>query len=260
MKMMQRLSVVIITKNAGYKIKRCLESVKWADEIVVVDSGSTDDTIDIVREYTDKIIISDFEGFDKQRNKGTDAANGDWILQLDADEVVTESLRKRLMRILEGDAARYVSFKFRRKNIFLGRVMMYGGWYHYSAHLFKKGFAYYRGSIHEKLIVNGTQGKLEEGVEHYPFYSISEFVERQNWYTTLQANEMFSENRNLPKKTVMYNLKIKPLKLFWKMYVKKRGYKEKSHGLIFSVLFAWVHFLKWVKYWELWRKEANPEV
>ncbi len=253
----QKLSVVVITKNAANKIKNCLESVKWADEIIVVDGGSVDETVAIVKQYTDKIIISEFSGFDKERNKGTEAAIGDWILQMDADEIMPADFKRRLLRLLDGDAEGCVSFKFRRKNVFLGRLMMRGGWYHYSAHLFKKGFAYYKGDIHEQLIVNGKQGKMEEGLEHYPFYNISEFIERHNRYTTLQANEMFSENKNISKKEIMYNLKIKPIKLFWKMYVKKKGYKEKLHGFIFSVLFSWVHFVKWLKYWELCKKNEQ---
>ncbi|MFH1798922.1 MAG: glycosyltransferase family 2 protein [Candidatus Omnitrophota bacterium] len=247
----QKLSIIVITKNAANKIKNCLESVKWADEIIVVDGGSADGTIEIVKKYTDKIITSEFDGFDKERNKGTEEASGDWILQMDADEVVPEDFKKRLLRLLEGEDEGCVSFKFRRRNIFLGRLMMRGGWYHYSAHLFKKGFAHYKGGIHEQLIVNGKQGKMEAGLEHYPFYSISEFIERQNRYTTLQANEMFAKNRDISKKEIMYNLKVKPIKLFWKMYIKKKGYKEKLHGFIFSVLFSWVHFVKWLKYWEL---------
>jgi len=253
--MRQKLSVVIITKNIADKLRNCLESIKWVDEVILVDGHSTDGTQALAREYTDKIIDSDFEGFGNERNKGTEAAIGDWVLQLDGDEVVTDEFRNRLERLLEGEDDGCVSFKFRRKNIFLGRVMLHGGWYHYSAHLFKKGFARYEGEIHEKLVVDGEQGKMEEGVEHYPFYSVEEFLTRQNRYTTLQAKEMFTEENNPPLKTVMYNLRVRPRKLFWKMYVKKRGYREGTHGLIFSMLFAFVHYLKWAKYWELTRSK-----
>ena len=250
----KKLSVVILTKNIKDKVRNCLESVKWVDEIVIVDGGSTDGTLLIAREYTDKIIISEFRGFDRERNQGVDASSGDWILQLDGDEVVTPEFKERLERILEGVDDGCVSFKFRRKNIFLGRTMMHGGWYHYSAHLFRKGYARYEGDVHEKLIVDGKEGKIEEGVLHYPFSSISELVIRQDRYTSIQAKEMYRKDPEMPFKEVMYNIKIKPLKLFWKMYVKKQGYKEKIHGFIFSVLFAWVHFLKWAKYWELARE------
>ena len=253
----KKLSVVVITKNASKKLRACLESVTWADEIVIVDARSTDGTLDIAGEYSDKIILSDFAGFAGERNKGADAATGDWILQLDADEVVTPAFRERMKKILSGDDGGYVSFKFRRRNIFLGKAMKYGGWFHYSAHLFKKGFAVYEGDIHEKLVVSGKQGKIEEEIEHYPFDSIAEFIDRQNRYTTLQANEMFKNEGPASDKTVMYNLKVKPLKLFRKMYVKKLGFMEGMRGLVFAVMFAWVHYLKWAKYWELSRKEAR---
>lgn len=246
----QKLTVVIITKDIADKVRRCLESVKWADEIVIVDGHSTDGTLDIVKEYTDKVIISDFEGFGNERNKGAELAAGDWILQLDGDEVVTPEFKERLERLLEGDDEGCVSFKFRRKNIFLGKTMMRGGWYHYSAHFYKKGFAHYEGDVHEKLIVDGKQGLMEVGVEHYPFYSISELITRQDRYTGIQADEMYSADGNIPMKEINYNLKTKPVKIFWKMYVKKKGYKEGVHGFVFSVLFSWVHFVKWAKYWE----------
>ncbi len=246
-----KLSVVIITKNAADKIRNCMESIKWVDEIVIVDGHSTDGTVEIAKEYTDKVIDSEFDGFGNERNKGAEAASGDWILQLDADEVVTDAFKARLERLLGGEDSGCVSFKFRRKNIFFGRPMMKGGWYHYSAHMFRKGRAHYEGDIHEKLIVNGKQGMMEEGVEHYPFFTVSEFIKRQNRYTNLQSGEMYTEDPDIPEKTVLFNLKKKPRKLFWKMYIKKGGCEEGMHGLVFSMLFAWVHFVKWAKYWEL---------
>ncbi|MDP8299914.1 MAG: glycosyltransferase family 2 protein [Candidatus Tantalella remota] len=254
-----KLSVVIITKNAAEKIRNCMESIKWVDEIVIVDGHSTDGTVEIVKEYTDKVIDSEFNGFGNERNKGAEAATGDWILQLDADEIVTDAFRARLERLLEGEDSGCVSFKFRRKNIFFGRPMMKGGWYHYSAHMFRKGCARYEGDIHEKLVVNGKQGTMEEGVEHYPFFTVSEFIKRQNRYTNLQSGEMYAEDPDISEKTVLFNLKRKPRKLFWKMYLKKGGCEEGMHGFVFSLLFAWVHFIKWAKYWELRDSEQGIE-
>jgi glycosyltransferase involved in cell wall biosynthesis len=253
----KKLSVVVITKNAEKKLRDCLESVKWADEIVIVDGHSTDDTVKIASEYAGRIIMSDFAGFGNERNKGTDAATGDWILQLDADEVVTAAFRERMEMLLSGEDGGCVSFKFRRRNVFLGKAMKRGGWFHYSAHLFRKGYARYEGDIHEKLVVNGKQCKMEEEIEHYPFDSMSEFIERQNRYTTLQAGEMFKKDGPADDKVVMYNLKVKPRKLFVKMYIKKMGFMEGMRGLVFAVMFSWVHYLKWAKYWELTRENAR---
>jgi len=255
-----RLSVVILAKNEEDKIRNCLESVKWADEIVVVDGFSTDRTCDICKEYGVKLVQHKFGGdFGEERNIGNDAATGDWILQLDADEVVTENFRKKIMRILEGEDDGYVAFKFLRKNIFLGRFMRYGGWYHHSHHFFKKNFAHYEGKVHHKLVVNGQMGTLNEEVEHYPFQNISQLISRQNRYTTLEAQELLDLRGRIEEKEVKYNIKVKPVKLFWKFYVKKRGYREGMHGFVFSLLFAWVHFLKWAKYWEMTKDLGNNE-
>jgi len=245
-----RLSVVVLTKNAEDSVGACLESVKWADEIVIVDGFSADKTVEICRGYTDKIISSEFKGFAEERNKGIDKAGGDWILQLDADEVVTPQLAKAIDEAMRSTAP-YVGYKFRRKNFFLGRPMRYGGWYHYSAHFFKKGFGRYEGLIHERLKLNGGQGIIEAQIEHRPFNSIAQFIDRQNRYTSFEAMDILNERGVLSKKIVYYNLHFKPIRLFWKLYVKKQGFREGMTGFIFSALYSFVHFLKWAKYWEL---------
>jgi len=245
-----RLSAVILTKNAEDCVRDCLESVKWADEIIIVDGYSTDSTVDICRKYTDRIIKSEFKGFANERNLGIDNSTGDWILQLDADEVVTAALREAIGRILESPGP-YAGYKFRRKNYFLGHPMRYGGWYHYSAHFFKKGSAGYEGLVHERLKLNGEQGTIEAEVEHRPFQSMSQFISRQNRYTDYEAKDILAEKGILDKRTVLGNLYFKPTRLFWKLYIKKQGFREGKYGLIFSIMYSFVHFLKWAKYWEL---------
>ena len=107
------------------------------------------------------------------------------------------------------------------------------------------------------LIVDGNIGTLEGDCEHYPFNSLSEFIARHNRYADIEAQKILDEHGILDKKTIMYNLKIKPLKRFWKFYVKKKGFLEGRHGFIFSVLFSWIHFINWVKYWELVKLKTN---
>lgn len=244
-------SAVVLTKNAEDKVRNCLESIKWADEIVVIDGFSADATVSICKEYGARIIQRRFESFDKERNAGIENAAGDWVLQLDADDVVTEGMRKAVEKISVSEESRYSAYKFRRQNFFLGKPMRHGGWYHYSAHFFKKGKAYYRGIVHETLIVDGEMGILEEIVEHYPFNSISEFVNRQNRYTGLQAKRMLDELGPSDEQSIRKNLLKKTLKSFWKLYIKKKGFLEGFHGFIFAVLYTWVEFSKWAKYWEL---------
>ncbi len=245
-----RLSAVIITKNAESSVKDCLESVKWADEIIIVDGYSTDRTVEICKGYTDKIILSEFKGFAGERNKGIDHATCDWVLQLDADEVVTPGLAKALKEAM-ASPGQYTGYKFRRRNFFLGHPMRYGGWYHYSSHFFKKGSGRYEGLIHERLKLDGLQGTIEAEIEHRPFTSLSQFISRQNRYTTYEASDFLNEMGVLSKGRVKYHLYLKPAKVFWKFYVKKQGFREGMTGFIFSALYSYVHFMKWAKYWEL---------
>ncbi|MDD5194106.1 MAG: glycosyltransferase family 2 protein [Candidatus Omnitrophica bacterium] len=244
------ISAVILSLNSEKKIPACLESlVGWADEIIVVDGESKDRTGAIASKYGAKFYSHEFLGeFSKERNFGIERATKEWVLQLDSDEVVSAGFKEACNRILPStDCA---AFKFLRKNCFLGHFFTYGGWYHHSQHLLKKGLAHYEGRVHERMIVNGKVGQLPADILHFPFDSISEFIERQNRYTDLQAQDIIDEEVTLDIKKIKYNITWKPLKLFKKMYWSKKGYKEGMHGLIFSILFSYVHFLKWAKVWE----------
>jgi len=146
--MKKTLTALIIAKNEEHRIRKCLDSIRWADEIVVVDGFSTDKTVEICKEYGANVVQHKFEGsFDIDCNLGIDSSKGDWILKLDADEVVAKSFKEDAEKILQHDRG-YSAFKFRRKNFFLGHFMRYGGWYHYSLHFFKKGKARYKGHVH----------------------------------------------------------------------------------------------------------------
>ncbi len=249
-----KLSAVILTKNAADKIDSCLASLRWVDEIVVVDGGSTDGTVGKAQQAGAKIVTDlTSDDFGHLRNHGTEQASGDWILQLDADEVVTVEFRADLEKLLREPPA-YAAYKFRRQNVFLGRLMRYGGWDHDSLHLFQKGKAHYEGRVHEKLLVSGSVGKLKTGVCHEPFLSLEEFVDRQNRYTTLEARQILEEHGVIPEHLLRYQMTRKPVKLFWKIYVKKQGWREGTAGLLFAALYSFVHFLKWTKVWE---KEAS---
>ncbi|MCX5667114.1 MAG: glycosyltransferase [Candidatus Omnitrophica bacterium] len=244
------ISAVILSKNSEKKIEKCLESLAgWADEILLVDGGSTDKTADIAKRFGAKVYFHAFSGsFAEERNFGTEKASSDWVLQLDSDEIVSDAFKKKCDEILPG--TKCAAFKFRRKNVFLGHEFTYGGWYHWSQHLFKNLSARYEGRVHEKMVVNGNVGFIDADMLHIPFDSISEFIERQNRYTDLQAADIIDQEKDLTRKKIKYNLKVKPAKLFRKIYFNKKGYKEGLHGLIFAILSSYVHFLKWAKVWE----------
>jgi ADP-heptose:LPS heptosyltransferase len=221
-----------------------------------VDGGSTDSTVKIAEGFGARVYLHPFSGsFAEERNFGTDKAVSDWVLQLDSDEIVTDNFKSKCDEILP--ETKCAAFKFRRKNVFLGHEFTYGGWYHWSQHLFKKGFARYEGRVHEKMIVNGDVGLIDADMLHIPFDSISEFIERQNRYTDLQAADIIDQEKDLTIKKIKYNLKVKPAKLFRKIYFNKRGYKEGIHGLIFAILSSYVHFLKWAKVWERTKNRKN---
>ena len=250
-----RLSVVILTQDAAKTIQPCLSSVAWADEVIVVDGGSTDGTLALCQAAGAKLLHQDAkDNFAQLRNAGTQMAQGDWVLQLDADEVVTPAFRQALQQILFGPVF-HAAYKFRRRNNFLGHWMRFGGWDHFSLHLFRRGRAQYEGRVHERLHVDGSIGTLREGVEHYPFRSLEEFVDRQNRYTSLEARQLVETQGPHPMKVIWRQAALKPVKLFWKMTVKKQGLREGKVGFIFAGLFAFVYFFKWAKVWEILNSE-----
>lgn len=244
------LGTVILAYNSEKKLSKCLESLEgWCDDIVIVDGGSTDNTVTIAKNSGARVYIHPFSGsFAEERNFGAEKSNSEWVLQLDSDEVLSEGFKRKCDLILP--ETHFAAFKFWRKNVFLGHPFTYGGWYHMSQHLYKKGYAHYEGRVHEKMLVKGETGCIEGDVLHYPFDSISEFIERQNRYTDLQAQDILDSGEKPDMKKIKYNLTFKPLKLFKKMYLDKKGYKEGIYGFIFSMFFSYVHFLKWAKVWE----------
>lgn len=245
-----KISVVIIAKNEEKNIGRCLESVKWADDIIVVDGYSADRTIEIAKSFGASVIQHAFTGsFADDRNVGLEKAKNDWVLQLDADDVVTHPFKDRMEEALskhEGPAV----YKFRRKNFFLGHPMDHGGFHHYIPNLVNKKYVRYEGVVHEVPVHKGRAGIIEADIEHYPFESLSQFISRQNRYTDIAALEQLKNAGILPDKLIRKNMINKSFKIFWKSYFRKKGYKEGFYGLVFAILFAFINFLKWAKYWE----------
>jgi glycosyltransferase involved in cell wall biosynthesis len=254
----ETLTVVIITKNEEDKIARCLKSVKWADEIIVIDDLSTDRTAQICQEYGAKVIAHRCAGnFDYQRNIGIEHSRGNWILQMDADEMVSPGLKAEIERLLHSNCD-YAGIEYKRKNYFLGQPLLFGGWHHDFLRLFRKNAGRFTGSgVHESLEVKGKIGRVNADMEHYISGNISQVIEKQNYYTSLGAQRLWRERGIVSEKEIKYHLTIKPLKLFWKTYVKKRGFRDGLHGLIYCLLDSISHFLKWAKYWELVREKKG---
>ena len=249
----QKLSVVVLARNEEKNIAACLDSVKWADELIVIDDNSIDKTAEIARRYNGKVITHSLAGnFSEQRNLGLDNSSGDWILQMDADERVTGELKEKIIDILKNGSP-LSAFRFRRANNFCGKFLIAGGEdSHRPLRLFKKDKARFSGDrIHEQLTVNGQIGQIDAVMEHYNFPDISHYIETQDLYCALEAKALYEKSGLMPEKRLRKELTIGPVKLLFKIYIKKRGYKDGLHGLVFAVLSAWRRFLIYAKYWEM---------
>ncbi len=250
----ETLAVMLMVKNEQARLAACLDRVAgWADEIVIIDDLSTDQTVEIARRYTDKIFAyASNNDHCLQWNRGIDHATADWILHIDADEWVTPDLRKAIDGALHEPHGHH-AFEMMRLNFFVGHPMRHGGWYHKHLILFRREGTRLTGSgIHtrNRMRISGTIGFINAEIEHYPFSSIEQFIERQNLYTSVEACAMLRDQGPAPMSRFIFQIAVRPLKLFWKSYIKQRGYKEGWHGLVFAFLSAFTHFMHWAKYWQ----------
>ncbi len=257
--MKQTLSAVIMSFNSADLIEGTLKSVSgWVDEIIVIDGFSTDNTVAVCERYGAKVFQHKWSGyrFCEERNLGIEKSTSDWCLHIDPDERATPEFKNAALELLSSEP-KHNAYEFHKRNFFMGHKMRFGGWYHYSLHFFKRDKAKYEGIIHENLKVDGSIGRIEACIEHHPYPSIMHFASRHNNYSSREAAMLLEENKSMSEADILYNLKKKPLKRFWKFYFKKLAILDGRPGLVFSVLYAWVHFLNWVKYWELTRIKNN---
>ena len=256
-----KITAAIITKNEEKNIKGCIDSVKgWADEIVVVDGYSEDKTAEIARALGVKVVEHRFEGnFAKERNMAMESATSDWVLHIDADDRVTQDFKNMVDAVIDKDEEVDV-YKFKRKSFFLGHFMEHGGWYHYVPNLVKRDKVRFEGVLHERPVFSRKISAIEADIEHYPFDNIAQFIERHNRYSTLEAKRIFEDNGPSQKSHIRKNMIGRSFKIFWKIYVKKKGHREGVYGLVFAILFAFMNFLIWAKYWELCSKDEQERV
>ena len=246
---MNKLSAVIITKNEEHNIRKCLDSLHdLANEIIIVDDKSNDQTVSIAKsEYNAKVIINESKGnFDNQRNLGIKAASFQWILQMDADEVVTEEAIRKIKYALDKETD-YVAFRLIRKDSIFGHPLNYVG-QSSGVKLFRRDKAEYIGEkIHETLKVDGEIGDIDTFILHYNHPSIAETLKRWNFYTDVESEVFLQQNENIEYKSIKYKLTYKSFKLFLRYYIKKKGYKDGVYGLVWSILHTIHPILFWLK-------------
>jgi glycosyltransferase involved in cell wall biosynthesis len=235
---MPALSVIIITKNEAHRIRRCLESVQWADEIVVVDSGSSDDTRSICRKFTDKVVVRSFDNFSNQKNAALNQASGEWVLSIDADEVVTADLAREIREQIGNDGAGYAAYSVRRENYICGRPIRHVFQNDWQVKLLKRGACRYFKSVHEDLDVKGAIGKLETPLLHYNSDSLREFIRKQDQYTTLEAKEKFGRGERFS----FVKLVFSPPRTFVFRYLTIGGYKDGWMGFVIAAVLAYYVF------------------
>lgn len=241
--MLNKISASIITLNEEKNLKDCLESLKdLVDEIVLVDSGSKDRTLEIAKDYKCKIFTRRFDNFANQRNFALSKISSSWVLSVDADERITKSLAEEIKEVVNKD--KYTGFLIPRRNYILGAEIKHS-WWSPDKHiwLWKKGFGTWVNEVHEEVKIQGEVGELKNPKIHFQDSSISEFIETNNNYSTLAAHQLFKSGR----KFSIFNLLTDPILEFFIRFIYKLGFLDGWRGLILAILMAYYKFLVWIK-------------
>ncbi len=250
------LSVVIITLNEEPNLARTLASVAWADEIVVVDSGSTDRTRDIAESFHARFFVEPWKGFAAQKNSALQKASGDWILSLDADEEVEPALAEEIRKTLAGNPSAG-GFWIPRKNFFLDRWIRHGGFYpDPKLRLFRRGAGLFEDRrVHEDLRLEGSTAKLTNNLLHHAYPTLTGYLEHMNRYSSLGAEMVSVESRRAGFSFI--DIVIRPRLTFFYNYFLRAGFLDGREGLLLHLYHANYVSWKYAKAWERSRKSAG---
>lgn len=240
-------SAVVITWNEEERLRTCLASLAWADEIVVVDAESQDKTVEVAREFTDRIIVQPWLGFAAQKNFAVNQARGEWILSVDADEEVSPELRGEIEAILDGKATA-VGYALPRRNIFWDQWIRHGGLYpDWQTRLFRRGRGrFVQRAVHESVEVEGALARLRGPLVHRSYRSVGEFLERANRYSSLAVDDLARSGARVGGGQLV----VRPLGRFLGMYVLRRGFLDGIPGLLLAGMYAYYVFIRCAKLWE----------
>lgn len=250
-----KLSVALITKNEEANLGRTLQSVRWADEIVIVDCGSTDRTEEIAQEFGARFFLEEWKGFGAQKNSALEKCTGDWVLALDADEEVSVELAREIQALLSG-APECDGYFLPRRNFFLGRWMQHGGyWPDEKLRLFRRGAAAFEErAVHETAHCAGRRGTLQGWLIHHAYPTLEEYLEHMNRYSTLGAQQAMAKGKTSRSWAgFVWNVYLTPVATFEYNYFLRLGFLDGREGLLqhlyHSVYVSW----KYAKAWELGR-------
>jgi glycosyltransferase involved in cell wall biosynthesis len=243
-----KLSVAVITRNEGTNIDDALASVAWTDEIVVVDCGSTDDTVERARRHTDHVSHRDWTGYGAQKNHATGLASHDWVLSLDADERVSPELAAEITALLADDPP-HRGYRIPRTTRYLGRWIRTTDWHpDTQLRLYDRRAAHWSAdAVHESVRLDGPVGRLRHEIRHHAYRDISDHLATIDRYTTLAATQL--QNNGISAGAL--DLVVRPPATFFRNYLLRRGCLEGIPGLVVSLMNAYYVFLKYAKLWEL---------
>lgn len=245
-----KLSVTIITLNEEIDLPRALESVKdLADEIIVVDCGSIDRTVEVAKRFDVKVYARKFDNFASQKNFAASKASGEWILSLDADEEIPPELSAEITSRISNTGTDTVAYSMPRINIIFGKFIRYTRWQpELDRHiwLWKKGAGEWAGEVHEEVVVKGRIGKLKNAKVHHQYETVKEFMDMMNKYSEIEAQRRVEQGSNFS----FFRFLFDPLYNFFVRYFYRLGFLDGWRGFVLSYLMAIYHIQIWIKVWE----------
>lgn len=249
------VSAIVVCYNEEDNIGRCLNSLRWCEEIVVVDSFSTDRTVEICRQFTNIIIQREWAGYRDQKAFAHSKATKDWVLMIDSDEEVTPALKNEILEELAVAGTHCSGFLLPRLVFYLGRWWRRGGWYpDYDVRLFRRELATWGGTDpHEKIIVDGPVRRLRNPLHHFSYRNIDDHIQRINRFTSISSRELRTQGEPWRLSDAL----LRPAFRFCRSYFLKRGFMEGFAGFHVAVTAAMYVFLKYAKLWELELKEKK---
>jgi glycosyltransferase involved in cell wall biosynthesis len=255
--MRDKISACVTAGNEERNIRRCLESLRWCDETVVVDSFSRDATVAIAREFTDRVYQHEWLGYIGQKNLVRQMARHPWVLILDADEELSPGLREEIETALERDAGRFVGYQFPRRVYYLGRWIRHGEWYpDVKLRLFRRDRGHTEGrEPHDHVVVDGAVRTLRHAIHHYTYDDIRDHIDTVNRFSTITAQQKFSEGLRCR----WFDLVLRPAGRFLKAYLLKLGCLDGRRGLLIATISAFGVVVKYAKLWELQLRAPGAE-
>jgi glycosyltransferase involved in cell wall biosynthesis len=248
------LSVVVLTKNEQDRISKCLDSVKWADEIIVVDDESIDNTLELVRFYTDRLFIRKMDVEGRHRNWAYAQARNLWVLSLDADEIVTPELKEEIAKVITNNPKEN-GFTIPRKNYIGDYWVRYGGWYPSpQLKLFRKDkFRYEEVGVHPRAFMDDPCGHLNSDIVHYSYKGLEDFFQKLNNQTTREAQKWFNQGKPMRLGRFLWRTYDR----FMRTYIGRKGYKDGFMGFVVAFNAGLYQFISYLKYQELMRERRE---